>query len=408
MYSSANTRNSMTKSIMSLESLISNKMATASTGSFGTLTQNTSSGPNSFHRNTYASNAQSILQSRNTSLASTSQVNGQLVSSGQTMQTLKSSSNSNNQMSAQSIQSFKNSSVVSGAASTMKLANPSSNTLAGLQSIQSLTKPQPTGISVSTQISAASSLQSLKNPSATSAVQGISVSTQISGAPSIPSLKNASGSMAGSESMSSFKTGANSAASMKSNSGTVASAKSAAGSPNPMTPAPSGDQSLRNASASSVVSANSLASGKQTAQSQASIGSHSNMTGETNDLTNNDLPAVVNSASASAQAAADESNNNISLELSSNEGSLGQANETVLPTETSIHIEIVPAGQPTSATQSASSMPSDDVNQTQSAVVSNATSNITTNKEGGPSITNNDGVYTLETLSSSSSVQMKD
>lgn len=412
-YSSLNSRNSVNKSIMSLESLISNKMVGSVSSSAASSNVVSNNGSLAYRNTLVSQNAQSILTSRNNSIVSDSQFNGQLAS-GQSIHSLKSANGtaSNNQFS-QSIQSLKNSSLVSGAASTVKLNNPSSNTLAGAQSIQSLRNPaQPTGISVSTQISAASSLQSLKNPSATSAVQGISVSTQISGAPSIPSLKNASGSLAGSESMASIKTGTNSAASMKSNTGSaplvsahsVQSIKSASGGSNPSTPTPTNDQSLKNPSASSVGSANSMGSGKNAAnltaaQSNPSLGSH-NLSSEIIEQpieTVSSAPVVMSSNVASGMS---EETNNVSLELSSNEGSIGVVNEpSVHPNETSIHIEIVPAGQPSPASLSSSSFPNED--QGSSAAPASA-----------PVVTattmNTDGVYTLETLSSSSSVQIKD
>ena len=71
---------------------------------------------------------------------------------------------------------------------------------------------------------------------------------------------------------------------------------------------------------------------------------------------------------------------------SSNEGSIGAVNDAnAQPTETSIHIEIIPAGQ------SSPSLPNED------QPINNKAVNL-----------NTDGVYTLETLSSSSSVQIKD
>ena len=104
---STNTRNSVNKSIMSLESLISNKM----------LASGSQAGSNNSYRNTLQSqNAQSILYSRNNSMVSASQVNGLLSTGGQSIHSLKSANGtqSNNQISAaQSVQSLKNSSLVS-------------------------------------------------------------------------------------------------------------------------------------------------------------------------------------------------------------------------------------------------------------------------------------------------------
>lgn len=367
-------RNSVNKSIMSLESLLSGK--TSSTAG------STSTGSDSIsYRHTYVSttnNAQSsvLANSRNNSVASASQINGQLAS-------LQSTSAVNNQLFAPSVQSLKNSSVVSGAASTVKLVNSSSTLAQSIHSLKSVGQQPTTGISVSTQVSSAQSLQSIKNILG----QGISVSTQISGAPSIPSLKNASGSIAaGSDinSMTSIKTAASNKSAGQLNNNNVQSAhslKSASAGSYVNTPAPThllnDQQSLKNASASSVISSNSVVSGKYTGvQSTASIGSNNYVSGTVGDY------QTTNENSGSPV----EEPNNASFETSNNEGNgLAPVNEQ---SETSIQIEIVPNGQSSSA-----------ASKSDSSIPSSGEPNQQTNN-------NMDGVYTLETLSSSSSMQI--